>query len=577
LPTGQVTVSVVVIVFDDAARLPAAVASALAQELPEGPAGLEVVVVDDASSDGSGEVAEKLAAADPRVRVVRRAENSGGCGTPRNDGLAAARGTWVCFLDSDDMLPPGAVGALLSAATRHDADVAAGLCVRRELPEGRDVPWQPDLYARARVQQGLAGEPRLLWDTLSVNKLYRRALLTGRDIRFPDGDAHYEDFVFSARVYAAASRIVRVPDTVYVWHVRREAAATISLRRDRITNWLDRLAAHREVVAAMRATGDPALVAHAQAKFADHDLRLYLRDLPRRTPEYRQEWLRATREHLASFGAAGAGAEGGNAGGGDAGGGDGLAAARPAARWAARVLLARAEPELGRLAELSADPARLLPPYAGDAAAPRWDDAEPAVPLAGLGTLPLAELPLCAEARLQPGRGLRLRLTVYDLYGRLAEAGVRTFSVELRARDGRVHRSLPVDLAWETREDGADSGGGAGGGGRLHGAVVIPPDALRPGLDGDPDAFTVWNVWLRGEAPGKPAGEGSVSVRVRAVGVPSRRRMALGSRGALTLTQARTSPTHSLAVRVARGLPGVGEVVSARIRRARIRRGLSTP
>lgn len=50
------------------------------------------------------------------------------------------------FLDSDDVLPPGAARALLAAALEHDAPVAAGACVRRELPAHRDVPWLPGLY-----------------------------------------------------------------------------------------------------------------------------------------------------------------------------------------------------------------------------------------------------------------------------------------------------------------------------------------------------------------------------------------------------------------------------------------------
>ncbi|MGH3803136.1 MAG: glycosyltransferase family 2 protein, partial [Pseudonocardiaceae bacterium] len=89
-------VSVVVIVYNDAERLPAAVRSVLDQTL----AGVEVVIVDDCSKDRSFAIAQELEAAHPgRVRAFRLPENSGGCGAPRNHGIQQATGTYVMFLD----------------------------------------------------------------------------------------------------------------------------------------------------------------------------------------------------------------------------------------------------------------------------------------------------------------------------------------------------------------------------------------------------------------------------------------------------------------------------------------------
>ncbi len=84
--TEAAPVSVVVIGYDDAAHVADAVRSALAQ----GPVVREVIAVDDCSTDGSDAVLAGLAERDARVRVIRRASNSGGCGTPRNDGIDAA-------------------------------------------------------------------------------------------------------------------------------------------------------------------------------------------------------------------------------------------------------------------------------------------------------------------------------------------------------------------------------------------------------------------------------------------------------------------------------------------------------
>lgn len=79
-------VAVVVIGYRDAAHVTTAVRSALAQ----GPAVREVIAVDDCSPDGSAGLLAALAAGEPRLRVIRRTVNSGGCGTPRNDGIDAA-------------------------------------------------------------------------------------------------------------------------------------------------------------------------------------------------------------------------------------------------------------------------------------------------------------------------------------------------------------------------------------------------------------------------------------------------------------------------------------------------------
>ena len=106
-------VSVIVIAYNDAGRLPDAVRSVLGQSHRN----VDVVIVNDASTDATGRVADELAAAEPeRVRVVHRTENSGGCGQPRNDGIAEAHGTYLMFLDSDDTLDRHACRNLVATA-----------------------------------------------------------------------------------------------------------------------------------------------------------------------------------------------------------------------------------------------------------------------------------------------------------------------------------------------------------------------------------------------------------------------------------------------------------------------------
>ncbi len=108
-----VRVSVVVPAYKLEAYLPACLASVQAQTMDD----WECVVVDDASPDGCGEIAERAAALDPRFRVIHNEENLYLAGA-RNVGIAASRGRYVLPLDADDMLAPGTLAVLADALDR---------------------------------------------------------------------------------------------------------------------------------------------------------------------------------------------------------------------------------------------------------------------------------------------------------------------------------------------------------------------------------------------------------------------------------------------------------------------------
>ncbi|MFI1165406.1 glycosyltransferase family 2 protein [Streptomyces sp. NPDC020801] len=423
-------VSVVVIGYDDEANITDAVRSALAQ----GAAVREVVAVDDCSTDGTFEALTHLAETEPRLRVIRRETNSGGCGSPRNTGIDAVTSSYVMFLDSDDVLPPGAVDALLRAAREERAEVVSGLCVRRELPSGREVLWQDSLYRESAVLERPAQLPALVHDTLCVNKLYRTDFLRERSIRFPEGRFRYEDFVFTARVLAAGPRMALIPDRVYVWHVRRSAEQlSISLDRGDIGNWQARAEASRQAYDILLSAGQKELARAARAKFLDHELRMYVRELDLRDAEYRRAWWTHTREYLGEYDAA-----------------DWTVNQTAPGRLLARVILASPEPrDLPRLKELAARPTRLCPPYARDRdGTPVWADDLPQLTLEPFLTRPAHQLPLAVDAELHPGaRVTALRLRLHELYGRVAPAGPRELAVEWRHRErGLTRRTATVAL-----------------------------------------------------------------------------------------------------------------------------------
>jgi CDP-glycerol glycerophosphotransferase len=295
--TGPV-VTIVLITFDDAGRLPRAVRSVQRQTRAD----WELVVVDDASTDGTPELVAALAAADDRIRPVRLATNSGGCAVPRNAGIDAARGTYVMFLDSDDELAPGAVASLVGTAERTGADVVSGRLRRYHVQHGTYGQWYDHVYARHRVLADVADEPDLLFDTVVVNTCFRTAFLHDEALRFPVG-MHYEDLPFMTEAYAAAARIALVPDLVYTWYVDEpgDARTSITASRLRIDNVRDRIAAHRRTDEVLRRRSRADLVAHKDHKFLRHDLRLYLRDLVAATPPYQREFLALVGPYVATL------------------------------------------------------------------------------------------------------------------------------------------------------------------------------------------------------------------------------------------------------------------------------------
>ncbi|MFJ9768190.1 CDP-glycerol glycerophosphotransferase family protein [Streptomyces erythrochromogenes] len=294
-------VSVVVIVYNDAERLSTAVQSVLDQTLQ----GVEVVIVDDCSQDRSFAVAQELESAHPgRVRAFQLPQNSGGCGAPRNHGVQQATGTYVMFLDSDDVLERNACRNMLAAAERTGSDLVSGMCVRVHLDNrwGKTTEWYPWIYSSTRTLESITEFPDLLvYDTLSTNKCYRRAFLLEQGLEFPVG-IHYEDLLFSAQAYVAARRITLIPNHVYFWNVVEKAAAkSISNRRHEIANFVHRMEIHRRVDELLAAKGHTDIKSAKDAKFLKHDLVLHLRDLPLLSDEYRQEFAGLANGYLAGI------------------------------------------------------------------------------------------------------------------------------------------------------------------------------------------------------------------------------------------------------------------------------------
>ncbi|MEI5103297.1 glycosyltransferase family 2 protein [Streptomyces sp. PmtG] len=278
-------VTITVIVYNDAERLPRAVASLLAQTHRA----IEIVISDDHSTDETPRVARALAALDPRVTYLRLPENSGGCSAPRNRAIDIARAPYLMFLDSDDELPERAVELLLAAHAEREADFTMGAVERVRVDTGRTSTWMPHLVAEHRTVEGIASEPALFFEHLSTSKMYRKSFLDRNGLRFPEG-IHYEDQLFSAQAYCLAKAFTVIPEPVYRWYIEpygARSSASISNQRHKLTNVRDRVHVQGLIDDFLLSGGHAALREAKDYKFLKHDFRMYAGDLPYRD----EEWL----------------------------------------------------------------------------------------------------------------------------------------------------------------------------------------------------------------------------------------------------------------------------------------------
>jgi CDP-glycerol glycerophosphotransferase len=264
-------VSVVVPVYDVEAYLPEALDSVLAQTHRE----LDVVVVDDGSTDGSGAVADEYAARDARVRVVH-IENRG-LGAARNEGLRHVRGDLLTFADSDDVVPADAYAVLARQLRGTGADFVTGSVARWDGRTLTELPWMRRLH-RDRAAETVASHPELLGDVFAWNKLFRRDFWEGAGLAWPEG-IRYEDQPTTTAAYVAARRFGVVPDVVYHWRIRYDGTS-ITQQRSSLDDLRDRWATKRMSLATVEAYGSAGVTTVFVDRVLAGDLHRYFVEIP---------------------------------------------------------------------------------------------------------------------------------------------------------------------------------------------------------------------------------------------------------------------------------------------------------
>ncbi len=258
---------------------------------------LEVIMVDDGSTDGSAKIAQRQADDDPRFFLV--SVTNGGPGYARNRGIEKATGEFLAFVDADDMLPSHALEIMLHTLQTSGSDFVSG-GVERIGPAGITLS---GMHSRAiktrRIGTHISVSPELFWDVSVWNKLFRRSFWDSAGMSFPEVMALGGPPGHDPRSRAGQGR-------------GRDPGPDLLLARARQGRAVDHPVADR--ASATSGTGSPRcsrstrscasadrarLLREHQRKALVNDLWLYVGDLSRTSDEYQAEFIVLGGKYLA--------------------------------------------------------------------------------------------------------------------------------------------------------------------------------------------------------------------------------------------------------------------------------------
>lgn len=239
-------VSVVLPCYNAAKNLEQCLDSILNQTLTE----IEVICVDDGSTDTTLDILRSYQHRDPRICLIQQA--NAGAGAARNTGLARASGTYLSFLDADDFFEPDMLEKAVAAAEKYEADYIVFRSDRYYPSENRfrEIPWS---VRNSDLPPYMPFSYRQLTDNIFLSfvgwawdKLYRRSFVLKHNLQFQQQRTTNDMlFVFSGLIYA--KRIAVVQDVLA--HQRRESSESLSVTREKSWHcFYDALIALRNVL-----------------------------------------------------------------------------------------------------------------------------------------------------------------------------------------------------------------------------------------------------------------------------------------------------------------------------------------
>lgn len=188
---------------------------------------LQIILVDDGSTDSSGKICDIYERKDERITVIH--QKNGGLSVARNVGLAAAEGELIGFVDGDDIIHPQMYQHLLTSMEKNGAQIVE--CCVCDMSESRDVDFSDKKYGSEEIYSGEEALRKLL----SINKrekcpryavwskLYTKKIIGCE--KFPEGFIH-EDYCYDVKIFLKAERYVILKEELYFYRKREESITT---------------------------------------------------------------------------------------------------------------------------------------------------------------------------------------------------------------------------------------------------------------------------------------------------------------------------------------------------------------
>lgn len=218
----DIKVSVIMPIYNACDYIRPAMDSVLYQTLSE----IEVICVDDGSTDHSLNILKEYQARDSRVRIVT--ETNAGPALARNNGMRRARGEYIAFLDADDFFEPTFLEALYEIAKRDDLDIAIS---RYDIYNSRRSRFEPvprtehsDIYLPGKVTSKNEHPDHILMSTVGSawNKLFKRSFVEDKQLSFLTDVRMYEDVYFVVTAMSLAERVGKVFDVLIHHRIHSE-------------------------------------------------------------------------------------------------------------------------------------------------------------------------------------------------------------------------------------------------------------------------------------------------------------------------------------------------------------------
>ena len=295
-------VSVIIPVYNVHEFLEECVDSVLAQtlndmELSDGyERNLQIILVDDGSTDSSPQIAKRYASEHENVEYVH--EENQGLGHARNYGCEFAVGDYIIFLDSDDVVPENAYEWMYTAAVKNGSDMTIGNVWRFKSAGALMSNIHQVAFNGLEEVTHITKSPELFYDTTAWNKLIKKSFWDKHGFRFPEGIL-YEDIPVTIPMHFLANNVSLVHENCYLWRIREGLSKSITQTTAETTNLRDRLFVMGEVDKFYKENVDDENLHHVKnMKWLKNDLMIFINKLRSVDEHESHELMKGMQEYV---------------------------------------------------------------------------------------------------------------------------------------------------------------------------------------------------------------------------------------------------------------------------------------